>query len=130
MADFSGNEIFEWNLLFNGEEMVFKDMTANRYTVPLIRIPLDDADRDTCYKSLMPYISNHEIDPPVSPYKETEPAPAPQTVTQVTPAATATAAPETGAAAVPDLPFQNPGSDTAGTPGNNSNDINELYNFL
>lgn len=128
MADFSGNDIFEWNLLFNGEEMVFKDMTANRYTVPLVRINLDDADRDTCYKSLMPYISNHEIDPPVTPYTEPETPVKPANTTPVTEQAT------TGSAttATENLPFNIPATGGTNNPPVNDKDkdINELYNFL
>lgn len=119
-ADFSGNDIYEWNLLFDGEEMVFKDMTSNRHTVRLKLIHLEEADRDTCFKSLMPYISNHEIDPPVTPYTEKEkPAPKPQPVPEPPPV--------TSTQTEAHLPFHNPATDT---PKKDDNDINELFNFL
>jgi hypothetical protein len=129
MADFSDNDIYEWNLLFNGEEMVFKDMTANRYTVHLKRIDLDDADRDTCYKSLVPYISNYQIDPPVSPWTEPEPPakPVPPPVPAPPPVTPATAV-------TPVPPVAGNGAAVNGTaeaaPPPAGNDINELYNFL
>lgn len=119
-ADFSGNDIYEWNLLFDGEEMIFKDMTSNRYTVRLKLIHLEDADRDTCFKSLMPYITNHEIDPPVTPYTETEkPASKAEPVKEIPPVS--------GIQTNEHLPFNN---QNTGEAKKDDNDINELYNFL
>lgn len=119
-ADFSGNDIYEWNLLFDGEEMVFKDMTANRHTVRLKLIHTEDADRDTCFKSLMPYITNHEMDPPVTPYTEKEKPAAQPAPVKETPPVQQTPAEE-------HLPFHNPASTET---KKDDNDINELFNFL
>jgi hypothetical protein len=142
MADFSDNDIYEWNLLFNGEEMVFKDMTANRHTVHLKRIDLDDADRDTCYKSLVPYISNHSLEPPVSAYTETEPAPRPKpqpapppppepapkpAPVQEPPAVTTAPEPAPKPAPVQEQPPAQPPPPPQ-QPG--ANNIDDLYNFL
>lgn len=121
-ADFSGNDIYEWNLLFDGEEMVFKDMTANRHTVRLEQVNFDDADKDTCFKSLMPYISNHDIDPPVTPYTDPEPV---QQKEEPAPVATSNTAPPA------DLPFNNNAAGTGNTkPETGGNELNDLYNFL
>jgi hypothetical protein len=68
-ATFPG-EIYLWNLLFNGNELVFKDMEQGRFTVIPQRLKLDDSEKATCYRSLAPYINNPSIPPPLFPYEE------------------------------------------------------------